>query len=457
MNHALETYKKLTGWVHRPEDLYDPVKYFRVELLIAVTLITSVLMWTYGFVSFNYIAHPSITYVGFLYAFMHFASPAVYRLTGSLPLATYAMLIPGGAFQTHFSLLTGGFHTPTLIWVGILPLIAGLLTNRLHTLIWSGIVCVILTSVFILDYKYQALPNLLQDGGQLITQLLITYGMVVLNCIFTIFILQVYKINNDDMRQKVLAKQSLLHVIIHDISNPLSVVNLQHGMIEKKLAAQGVYEKGPKIKDMMDNTEKSVKRIIKIIDSVREMEAVATGKKNLALRPVSLENCIDNCLELLKGRLDLKGLRVVKKIDNVGPIMGIPAIVEQQIVTNILTNAIKFSPEGSEIELDVKAFSDTLTELSIRDYGVGMPQYIVESLFDPLAKTNRGGTAGEVGTGFGMPITKNSISLMGGEISVETSTENSGPQRQGTRFRLFFKKGVVETKNDTNKNEPNIS
>ncbi|MBT3586417.1 MAG: HAMP domain-containing histidine kinase [Halobacteriovoraceae bacterium] len=439
----LKFYRQFTGYFHRVEDRFDPVLFFRVDLMVTTTLITGLLMWTYAFVAFNYVSESNIKWLGIVYALLHLLTPFVYRKTGSLILTTYVMLVPGGVFQTHFAVLTGGFFTSTLIWVGILPLIAGLLTNKKHTLIWSAIVCCIIFTVFMLDTQYHMIPNYLDHRGRLITQLLITYGMVFLNCVFTIFLLELYKINTNNLRSKAVSKQSLLHVMVHDISNPLSVINWNVGYLNK-FFQKDENKIDDKISAKIKQTSKRVEDTLKIITAVREIEAFQTGKKALVLKPICLITCLENCVELVKPRMEKKKINIKKDFADIGRVLGNTTIVEQQIIVNILTNAIKFSPDEGVIELSLKEASEGRIELLIRDYGVGMPDYIIKNLFDPLAQTNRTGTDGEIGTGFGMPITKNSITLINGDISVESWEEDTNPNDSGTAFSLKFQKGEHE-------------
>ena len=115
-------------------------------------------------------------------------------------------------------------------------------------------------------------------------------------------------------------------------------------------------------------------------------------------------------------------------------------MIEDQIIANILTNAIKFSPEGGSITLTCHDNGSQI-ELHIEDEGDGVPQHILPYLFDPLAPTSREGTAGETGTGFGLPIVKKFISVLGGEISVHSPARPNPAEKRGTKVRLAFQRG----------------
>jgi signal transduction histidine kinase len=76
----------------------------------------------------------------------------------------------------------------------------------------------------------------------------------------------------------------------------------------------------------------------------------------------------------------------------------------------------------------------------VRDYGVGMPKSIRDELFDPLVNTQRAGTLGEQGTGFGLPITKNCVELIQGTIEVYSRTREESPQDFGTSISVYLRR-----------------
>lgn len=104
------------------------------------------------------------------------------------------------------------------------------------------------------------------------------------------------------------------------------------------------------------------------------------------------------------------------------------------ILSNIITNAIKFSHQSGSIIITSKTNKEYLT-LSVKDDGIGMPAELIENLFDPTKKTTRNGTGGERGTGFGMPLVKTFIDKHKAKIEVN-SYEG---ENHGTEFMISFR------------------
>lgn len=124
-------------------------------------------------------------------------------------------------------------------------------------------------------------------------------------------------------------------------------------------------------------------------------------------------------------------------------VQGDKTILSNVILLNLLTNAIKFSHPGDQI--DVRAYvKEEKVVVEVRDYGIGIPPEILKDIFSLNAVTTRPGTFGESGTGCGMPLVKEYLQLMGGEIevvSVEMEVEKS---KRGTMVTLHIPAATVQ-------------
>ena len=115
--------------------------------------------------------------------------------------------------------------------------------------------------------------------------------------------------------------------------------------------------------------------------------------------------------------------------------------LSNNVLANLISNAIKFSQPGGEIQLSIKDEGDR-THLIVRDHGVGMPEKVKVDLFRPDKSTSRPGTSGERGTGFGMPLVKSYLALYGASIDVDSKDISNHPDDHGTTFNLTFHKAA---------------
>lgn len=424
-------YMQFFKWLVSSEHRGHSVMEFKVHMLLVVVFVTGILMWAYAFLAYAEINHPSIRYTGFLCAFVHLISPIVYKYTKSITAATYTMLIPGGLFQVHFALLTGGFYTTTIVWVGILPMIAGILTDRFHTILWGILAMLSIIVTFSLSMMNMT-GNYFTDSGRTIAQFQVTFGMILLNSAFTIFLLILATKYEEIQKKRKIAFQNLLRIMVHDIANPLTVImNMTKAL---------PFVKGdPTQENYFQNQiiTQSVK-MSNIIESVRWMEGLESGKKVPKVQEVRLRQTVEAALKTLDPLLNNKKIIVQLEVADDLIVMGHPTVIENQVLGNIISNCIKFSPTGSVLKIKGEQTNAETACLTIADQGIGIPEAILENIFDPFYPTNRKGTNGEEGTGFGMPIALKSMEFFKGTIKIESKAIENYPTDHGTVFKLFF-------------------
>ena len=240
---------------------------------------------------------------------------------------------------------------------------------------------------------------------------------------------------NKELAESLDQKNTLLRVIVHDLSNPLFLVM---GMVDLAFThlSNGDLD-CDKHMSFWKKVEKASLTQKTIIEDCRKLAAIDSGKINIQLAPVSLNNVIENCLFMLEDRIKEKNLTVDYNKNHMGKltVFADESALSNQVIANILSNAIKFSRKNGKIEIVAKE-QDSLVHLQIRDHGIGIPQKILSKLFDPTAPTSRNGTAGERGTGFGMPVAKAYMESFKGKIEVQSVTPDESEKEAGTTVEL---------------------
>jgi signal transduction histidine kinase len=230
-------------------------------------------------------------------------------------------------------------------------------------------------------------------------------------------------------RANILSKQreTLIHVLCHDLGNPISAIfsltEVGHLLDEKAK------------ENMIGTIKDNAKESLDIIDLTRKMQALEAGKFSLELKDISVKSSLNKSLKTLDEKIKSKELIVKMDIPEDFLVNAEETTLVNSIFNNILTNSIKFSHHGGEISISSSSTSD-FKEVVIEDYGVGMPEELLNVLFSETEQTSRKGTDGEIGTGFGMPLVKKFMESYGGDIIVSSSTEEGC---SGTKTRLLFK------------------
>lgn len=227
---------------------------------------------------------------------------------------------------------------------------------------------------------------------------------------------------------------NLLRLMSHDISNSLTLI-LTSAFVQLKKESDKESENYKSWKKV----DRASQNIANILNKVREMQAVESGKMKLDLNPVDLHEVIKNAKFTFQDKLREKDINLNIEIpENISKVMAEEVSLTHQVVNNILSNAIKFSEEGSEINIYAKEKSKSV-DFVIRDHGIGMSKDLASRIFKEGEKTSREGLKGEKGTGFGMPLVKTFVNHYGGTVDV-FSVEKQENRDSGTKFLINLNK-----------------
>ncbi len=214
-------------------------------------------------------------------------------------------------------------------------------------------------------------------------------------------------------------RRHLIHVLSHDLKNAIGAI----------LSAQEIVATYPEERELYQRIiAEGARNSLRIVDLVRMTEAVETGKLELQLQPVHLLQAALRAVEMVQNKVRRKNIEVDVDIDQ-----GLYGLAEEtsfvnSVLVNVLSNAVKFSPRGSRIEVRASG-TEAETRLSVTDHGIGIPPELVERLFEPSGPTTRPGTEGENGTGFGLPLTGKFVTAYGGAVHVDS--EEASPEQEG--------------------------
>lgn len=243
---------------------------------------------------------------------------------------------------------------------------------------------------------------------------------------------------------------ALLSIISHDIANSLMVIQSATNVLGHSHKMDSSKEK------YYERINRHILQIENIIKQVRELKAGNTGKLQLAIVPVDLNDAIEQSISTFSHRLEQKNIIINKNIkdqNNSPLIMAEPISLINSVLNNLLSNAIKFSELNSIVDIGVSRRENHIIEFRIRDYGMGMPKEILENIFSSSKPTHTKGTMGENGTGFGMPICKMFVEKYNANIRVQSFTEATKTNHRGTEIKIDFNEFIEKEITNTNENE----
>lgn len=404
-----------------------PVKYIHAHLVSVLS--TGVLMWAYTLLAFLTIESPIPAIVGFICSSVHMLSPLLYLKNNKYFLNSFVFISSGIIHQMSFSYFTGGFDSNILIWLGILPMLAGLIAGRRGAITWAIITSLCILLYLIIKLTGHIFPFEISQRGLLWSQALILFGWVFISTSVIwvhVLLVEIHAKNLEDSRQRV---QNLMNILTHDISTPLSVISLKL----KQLIKSDM--NGEQLSDTL-KALKAAERVIEMMNSLKELRLNEMGKAEIVLKDVEVRAMVLDLKEIYFERLDQKNLTLNWSVSSdVFTFYTSRSLLLNQILGNLLSNAIKFSAKNSEIRLRISKTKEGI-QFVLEDSGGGIPKDLRENLFEASLSKSLEGTEGEIGTGFGLPIVKSCVDRLGGVISFDTKTSNEGVP--GTRFKLLF-------------------
>ena len=211
------------------------------------------------------------------------------------------------------------------------------------------------------------------------------------------------------------AKTDFLNSMSHDIRTPMNVILGYNQLMKKKLS-------DPVLVDYQKKIEQSGNLLLSIINDVLNMARIESGKSVLAQSSESIVDMVEEVSNVFGAMAKEKEIVFDTKMDIKHKQVLCDCTKVKEILVNLIGNAIKYTPNGGHVTVDVKELACSKEgygtyQIQIIDTGIGMSESFIPTLFDPFT---REATGDIIGTGLGMPIVKKLVDMMGGTIDVES-------------------------------------
>ena len=241
------------------------------------------------------------------------------------------------------------------------------------------------------------------------------------------------------------AKTEFLSNMSHDIRTPMNAI------VGLTAIAGANIENPDKVIECLSKTTKASRHLLGLINEVLDMARIESGKMSLAEEDFNLPELVDNLITLTKPSIDEHRHNFEVHVDRIEheAVCG-DSLRIQQVFVNLMSNAIKYTPDGGNITFSIKEKPNGFSELgcyefSIADNGIGMTPEFQKIMFEPFSRADDHRTTKVQGTGLGMAITQNIVNLMNGSIKV-----NSAPGK-GTTITVTIYLKLQESEKEQEK------
>ena len=217
-------------------------------------------------------------------------------------------------------------------------------------------------------------------------------------------------------------KSEFLANMSHELRTPLNAIIGFSEVLSERMFGEVNDKQAEYLGDILE----SGRHLLSLINDILDLSKIEAGRMELELTEFQLPDAIENALSLVKERAHRRGIVLMRTIDDHLGVVRADERKVKQVLLNLLSNALKFTPEGGQIDVRAQVH-DGETEISVRDTGVGIAPEDQGAMFEEFRQV---GTASKKveGTGLGLAISRKFVELHGGRIWVQSQVG------KGSRF-----------------------
>jgi len=210
-------------------------------------------------------------------------------------------------------------------------------------------------------------------------------------------------------------KSEFLANVSHELRTPLNaIIGFSEVLLEKYFG-----ELNDKQNEYVDDILSSGRHLLSLINDILDLSKVEAGRMELEVTTFHLPDAIDNAMLLVRERASRHGIKLDQAIDErLGDYSGDERKIKQ-ILVNLLTNAVKFTPEGGQVKVEAR-LGDSAVILSVVDSGIGIAKEDQDAIFEEFRQASGNYAQKREGTGLGLTLTRKFVEMHGGTIWVES-------------------------------------
>ncbi len=240
------------------------------------------------------------------------------------------------------------------------------------------------------------------------------------------------------------AKSDFMSKMSHDIRTPMNAI------IGMTAIAAAHAENPDRVRDALSNISSSSRHLLGLINDVLDMSKIESGNISLAAEEFSLSDLLNSMLLMIQPQMEAHKHRLQIHIQDIQheKVIG-DSVRIQQVFLNLMSNAVKYTPDGGEINFSVREQAVPIShtgcyEFIVEDNGIGMSEEYLAHIFEPFSRADDLRTSKIQGTGLGMAITQNIVHMMNGNITVE-SQPGKGSKFTVTIYLKFQDEQDIDT------------
>ena len=232
------------------------------------------------------------------------------------------------------------------------------------------------------------------------------------------------------------SKDEFLALLSHELRTPLNAILGWTQILRSGSVASANFDKG------LGVIERNVRAQTQLVDDLLDMSRIISGQMRLEVQPVMPFAFVQGAIESARPAADARGVRLEATLDPAaGPVSG-DANRLQQVAWNLISNAIKFTPRGGQVQVTFERVNSNI-EICVADSGIGIRPDFLPHIFERFRQADATPTREHGGLGLGLSIVKHIVELHGGTVEA-----NSDGEGQGATFRVRLPLAVSRSNSD---------
>jgi PAS domain S-box-containing protein len=227
--------------------------------------------------------------------------------------------------------------------------------------------------------------------------------------------------SQEALRQADRRKDEFLATLAHELRNPLAPIRTATQLLSSTKLNDEQLSWARQV------IQRQVKHMVFLLDDLLDVARITQGKLTLKKERVALNAVVDTAVEAARPLIDAKDHKLVVELPDDNPTIDGDPMRLAQIISNLLTNAAKYTDHGGEITLRAQV-EGTLLSLSVKDTGIGVPPDAVDRIFEMFAQVRGAQSRSDGGLGIGLALAKGLLELHGGTIRVKSEGAGKGSE-----------------------------
>ena len=231
---------------------------------------------------------------------------------------------------------------------------------------------------------------------------------------------------NEELRATLNNRDKMYSVIAHDLRSPMASIRMVLNLVVASTTPELV---GPELYELLDKANRESEEVHDLLDNLLKWTKSQTGRLNVVEQDLDLNDIIPGVVDIFEIIAQTKRIKLNLQGSDTHLVVRADNDMLKTVVRNFISNAIKFSPEDSSIDIVVRQEGD-YAKVSVRDHGVGIAANRLDSIFRKGETTY--GTGGEEGSGLGLLLCQDFAQKNGGMCTVESV------EGQGSTFNVLI-------------------